>query len=159
MDWLTIRGGTVYDGRYEFDLEATDFSVREWGWLKRHAGYMPLTIQEGFRGADPELYAVFAIIALHRAGKISRADVPRVLEVLMDVPGTLTIRLESDQVEEEPDEEEVLPPPQSPSSSARRSASGDDSKTSSETSPSSPPDSGILASATSESRQGTEWAT
>lgn len=153
MDWLSIRGGTPYDGRYEFDLESADFSVREWGWLKRHAGYMPLTIEEGFRGADPELYAVFAVIALHRARRITVADVGRVLEVIADLPGTLTIRLESDAPEEAEEPEDALPPTPSQSSTRSASSSGDDSPPNSEISELRPRASGTPDSATSESRQ------
>ena len=152
MDWLTIKGGTVYDGRYEFDLAATDFTVREWGWIKRHAGYLPLTLEKGFAGADPELYVAFAAIALYRARRISAHDVPRVIEVLADVPGTLTIRLESDAPEVEEDGgDEPLPPPSSRSSTESERFSGNGSMTSSETSPPSQETSGTRDSATSES--------
>jgi hypothetical protein len=151
MDWLTIKGGTVYDGRYQFDLEGSDFTVREWGWLKRHAGYLPLTIEDGFAGADPELYAVFAVIALHRAKRIGPADVARVLDVLADTPGILTIRFETDQPEEAGSAD--VDPPMSPTSSTGNGrSSGDSSKPSSETSPAIPSASGTPASATSESR-------
>ena len=41
MDYLTIEGVAPYDGRYEFDLRDRPFTVREWGWIKRHSGYLP----------------------------------------------------------------------------------------------------------------------
>lgn len=105
MDWIVLEGVKPYDGRYPFDIDGQDFTTREWGWIKRHAGYMPLTIEDGFSGADPELFAVFAIIALRRAGKIEPRDVPGVFERLADAPFETTIRLENDEpaVEQEGD--------------------------------------------------------
>ena len=94
MNHITINGVALYDGRYE--LETMDFTTREWGWIKRLTSYMPLTIEEGFRGGDLELYTVFAVIAMVRAGKIERADVTDAYERLLDVPfeSTITIELE-----------------------------------------------------------------
>ena len=51
MNHLIITGVPPYDGRYEFDMER-DFTTREWGWLKRLAGYLPLNIEEGFDGGQ-----------------------------------------------------------------------------------------------------------
>ena len=101
MDYLTIEGVKPYDGRYEFDLENRALTTREWGWIKRHSGYLPLTIDEGFRGADPELYAVFAVIALHRAGKIDARDAGDMYERIADAPFGATITLEGDEAVEE----------------------------------------------------------
>lgn len=158
MDYLVIQGRTVYDGRYEFDTEGREFSVREWGWIKRHAGYLPGNVTEGYSGADPELFCVFAVIALVRAKRIGTADVPRAMEVLLDAPASLTIRLESDD-EELQEEEEVLPPSPSPSSSENGRFSGDDSRTNSETSDETPPATGTPDLATSESRPVPPWET
>jgi hypothetical protein len=154
-DFLVLKGGTVYDGRYPFDLDSSDFTVREWGWIKRHAGYLPLTVEEGFAGADPELYVVFAVIALVRANRVGVADVPRVLDVLAEMPGTLTIRFETDPDEEEEAAEEPLPPSRSRSSSESDASSGNGSRVSSEISPLPRRVSGTPDSATSESRRAT----
>ena len=67
MDYIVIEGVRPYDGRYEFDLEGRELTTREWGWIKRLSGYLPLTIEEGL--TDPELITVFACIALRRAGQ------------------------------------------------------------------------------------------
>ena len=48
MDWLTIKGVPPWDGRYEFDLEDRELTTREWGWIKRWSGYLPLTVAEAF---------------------------------------------------------------------------------------------------------------
>ena len=42
------HGVPPYDGRYDFDLEGRELTTREWGWIKRLSGYLPLTIEEGF---------------------------------------------------------------------------------------------------------------
>ena len=65
-DHLVIDGVPGYDGRYEFDLVASAFTTREWGWIKKYSGYLPLTFTDGWKGADAELMSVFAIIALVR---------------------------------------------------------------------------------------------
>ena len=81
MDHLVIEGVPPYDGRYEFDLRDQPFTVREWGWIKSHSGYLPLTlVRRAAHGSDAELMAVFAIIALVRAGKVDRDEVPQVWE-------------------------------------------------------------------------------
>jgi hypothetical protein len=43
---------------------------------------LPLTVDEGFRGADPDLFLVFAVIALCRNGKIDPKDVYRIADRL-----------------------------------------------------------------------------
>lgn len=146
MDYLTVEGVPPYDGRYEFDLRGSSFSLREWGWIKRHAGYLPLTLEEGLAGSDAELMAVFAIIAMVRAGKVDRDQVPQVWERFGDAPGVLTVRLEFQKTEEE-DADPSLPP----SSSENGGSSGHVSATSSETSVPGPSRSGTPASAASPS--------
>ena len=121
MDYITIEGVRPWDGRYEFDLENRELTTREWGWIKRLSGYLPLTIDEGFEGADPELFATFAAIALFRAGKVTAREVPEVFERLADAPFGSTITLEGDQ-EGVPIEEN----PSRPSSPASESISGTD---------------------------------
>ena len=76
MDALMVEHrGSPLRRPLRVDLARGPFTTREWGWIKKHSGYLPLTVEEGFRGADPELITVFAVIALHRAGKIQTADV------------------------------------------------------------------------------------
>ena len=75
MDYIVVEGVRPYDGRYEFDLAGQELTTREWGWIKRLSGYLPLTVEEGL--SDPELIVVFAVIALRRAGKVEPKDVPQ----------------------------------------------------------------------------------
>src|SRR4029077_12161900 len=119
MDWVVIEGVKPYDGRYEFDLIGSEPTTREWGWIKRLSGYMPATITEGFEGADPELFSVFAVIALRRAGRIETREVQHVFDRLADAPFPAAIRLETDQPDE-PEEDDAGPPA---SSSSRNGAS------------------------------------
>lgn len=97
MDWIVIEGVRPYDGRYEFDIAGQEFTTREWGWIKRLSGYLPLTIEQGFSDGDPELFCVFATIALRRASAIEARDVPTVFETLVDAPFGGTIKLDSDR--------------------------------------------------------------
>jgi hypothetical protein len=145
MDWLTIEGVKPYDGRYEFDLVGNELTTREWGWIKRHSGYLPLTITDGWDGSDPELFAVFAVIALHRAGRVQTRDVAEVYERIADAPFGSTIGLESDSVEDG----DVDPP--ALRTIANEPSSGEDSPMSSERSETRPNDSGTSGSDTSES--------
>ena len=145
MDYIVLEGVKPYDGRYEFDLDL-DFTTREWGWIKRLSGYMPLTIGPGLDGRDPELFAVFAAIAMVRAGKIEKQEVPEVFERLSDAPFGTTVQFEGEPVEEE---DEASPPPTS--SNGSPVSSGLVSPTSSGISGSSPSAPGSPPSATSES--------
>jgi hypothetical protein len=134
MDWIVIDGVKPYDGRYQLDA-SLDFSTREWGWIKRLAGYLPLNVEEAFTGGDPELFAVLALVALHRAGKVEARDVPGLYDRMLDSPFWTTIRFESDGdtvLAEEADADS--PPPGS--STGNAGSSGAESTPSSETSPS-----------------------
>ena len=148
MDWIVISGVKPYDGRYELDLEGVPFTRREWGWIKRLAGYLPLTIEEGFAGGDPELFTAFAVIALHRAGVIRPAEAADVYERFADVDALASVTLETDPAAEWDGDADSPPPP---SSSVNGSSSGDDTTTSSETSPPTLPATGDPGSAFSES--------
>jgi hypothetical protein len=145
VDTIVITGVPPWDGRYPFDIADNEPTTREWGWIKRFSGYLPTTIEDGLKGADPELICAFAVIALRRAGKAGNDDVPGVYERLADAPFGAAVQLETDASEEEGD---VGPP--AGSSDGSSSSSGTDSTRSSETSPESPPISGIPGSAGSE---------
>jgi hypothetical protein len=147
VNYLVIEGVKPWDGRYEF-AEIDTWTTREWGWVKRLSGYLPLTVYDGFKGGDPELFAVMAVIVLHRTGKVTAVEVPDLFaERFADVPFGAAIRLEG-----EPDEQqETDAGPPTESSNGSSSTSGDDSRTSSESSAPIPPPSGIPASATSTS--------
>ncbi len=146
MDWIVIDGVRPWDGRYEFDLDGRPLTAREWGWIKRHSGYMPLTVKDGLRGGDPELFSVWAVIALRRAGKIQPGDVTDVFERFADVPfgGAISFEGDTDAVEGD-----AGPPPSRSGENA--SSSGPGSTTSSETSAPTRTASGTPGSDTSES--------
>lgn len=95
MDHLVIENFRPYEGRYGMDL-SQGITTREWGWLKRLAGYSPLTVEDGYRTYDPEFWAVFAVILLRRAGKIQTRDVEATFERLVDEDFTSVIRIEFD---------------------------------------------------------------
>lgn len=126
-----IEGVKPYDGRYDFDIEGRELTTREWGWLKRLSGYLPLTIEKGLEGGDPELITAMAVVALHRAGKITTAEAPAVFDRIIDAPFGSTVRLESDDVAAGEDEDR----PPTPSSPESETDSGAASMTKSETSP------------------------
>jgi hypothetical protein len=149
LDWLIIEGVKPWDGRYEFDLLDAELTTREWGWIKRHSGYLPLTVDKGFAGADAELFACFAAIALRRAGRIQAEEVDAVFERIADAPYGSTIRMESDS----PAVEDDAGPPASSSNGSAHS-SGPASTTSSEISDGPPNGSGMPDSDSS----GSPWA-
>lgn len=149
MDWVTLTGVKPWDGRYRLDLGGQQLTVREWGWLADLTGYLPLTIDEGFEGGDPKLYAALAVIAVRRAGRLNGGDdVADMFDRLLDAPWPATIRLESDDDVE--DGEQPADPPAG-SSNGSGAISGPASTTSSASSPAIPPDSGTPASAISAS--------
>lgn len=80
-----MKGIRPFDGEYELDTDRA-FSSREWHWIKRISGYMPLTIREGFAGGDPDLYVALAVIAMARAGKVAREDWERAADEIGEAP-------------------------------------------------------------------------
>jgi hypothetical protein len=142
-DHITITGVQPYDGRYEFDMEQRPFTTREWGWVKRFSGYLPLTLDRG-AFTDPEFIVVQAVIALHRAGGVADTDVPALIERMQDVDPFAAITYEAGPAEGDAD-----PPPLS--SDARPSSNGASSPTGSEISDSHPSGTGPLRSDTSPS--------
>jgi hypothetical protein len=131
MDYLVIENVPPYDGRYPFDFEGQEFTTREWGWVKRHSSYLPLTASDGFASGDAELICVIAAILLRRAGKIGTQEVPDAFERLADAPFTATLRWETDQSSESLEGDLADP---TASSNGKSSSSGQDSPTSSESS-------------------------
>jgi hypothetical protein len=124
-DWITITGVKPYDGRYELDLRDRPLTTREWGWIKKHAGYLPLTLEtDSF--TDPEFVIVQAVIAVHRAGRVDAADVPNLVERFQDVDPFAAITYEAGT--DETEDGDAAGPPQ-PSSDMRRSTNGDSSIT------------------------------
>ena len=130
MDYIIVSGAKPYDGRYEFNL-GVELTTREWGWIKRLAGYLPATLDDDNAFSDPELVCVLAAIAMRRAGRIQPQEVPAVFERMADAPFGTTITIEAGQ-QEEAEEGDAGPPARS--SNGSEPTSGPASPTSSETS-------------------------
>lgn len=143
MLWLTLNL-KPYDGRYELRPE---FTTRELGWIKRHAGYLPLALEEGLQGGDAELFGVLAAIAVRRSGRITDAELPALVDRIFDAPFGTIIELEDDGTDTETDGDDASPP--AASSSGNNGSSGAGSTVSSETSPGRPQRSGTPGSAIS----------
>ena len=75
-----------FKGEFDFDIAAEPLTNLEWRWVKRLSGYMPMTVDEGLHGADPDLFVAFAVIALARAGRIPASDALNVAESFADLP-------------------------------------------------------------------------
>ena len=85
MARIAIRGIKPWDGEYDLDTERA-FNAREWRWIKKVSGYMPLTVSDGFAGGDPDLFVALAVVAMCRAGKIDREDGLKVADQLAEAP-------------------------------------------------------------------------
>lgn len=72
-------------GEYELD-EDLPFNAREWEWIKKGSGYMPVTLPDGFRNRDPSLFVVLAVVAMCRSGRVDREDGYRTIEELKETP-------------------------------------------------------------------------
>jgi hypothetical protein len=142
MSRMIIAGARPYDGAYEIDFDR-EFSAREWGWIKRFAGYLPVDVDDRTFG-DPELACVLAVIAMHRAGRIQPAEAPAAFEKLEDAPFGSAITIETEPEPESREEPDDRPPP--PSSSGNGVTSGAGLPTSSATPPSPPNVIGIRGS-------------
>lgn len=146
MIYMVIKEPKLWAGRWPLDLENEPLIRREWGWVKKFSGYMPLTVREGVEGGDAELFAVYAIIALVRAGTIQREDVPMAFDRFMDLPFD-TALMDSD--DETGDGDAAVPP--TVSSNESGDISGPDGSRSSAISESLPNGDGTPASESSES--------
>lgn len=80
---IIVKNIKPYDGEYELDL-AQAFSAREWRWVKQisEGDVTPLTVNL----ADPDFIVAIIVIAMVRAGKITRKQVMQVADVLADAP-------------------------------------------------------------------------
>jgi hypothetical protein len=144
-DRIVIEGIPPYDGVYPWDLDRQELTTREWGWIKRLTGYLPLDLSEPSKWGDPEVLVCFAAMALRRAGRVEAREVPQVFERFADVPfDGAKIQLETEEAEED----DAVP---LPSSNGNTAASGSNSPPSSEPSTPNPPRSGTPASASTES--------
>lgn len=128
-DFIVLEGVAPYDGRYELVL-GDGLTTREWGWIKRLAGYLPMQVNIDALG-DPEFVCVLAAISLRRAGRIEIADVPAAFERLTDAPAQAVFRIEADTTDDEDAEGDASPPAEN--SNENEHIFGDASKTSSAT--------------------------
>ena len=85
MAKVIIRNIERYNGEYPLDADVPMTGL-DWRWIKKISGYMPMTVDEGFAGDDPDLYVALAVIALHRAGKIRGPEALLVADVLVNAP-------------------------------------------------------------------------
>lgn len=83
-DTIVVKGVRQYEGEYVFDLADEPLTTLEWRWIKKISGYLPLTIEDGWVGLDPDLILSFGIIAMRRAGKIDKDRALVVAEQLED---------------------------------------------------------------------------
>jgi hypothetical protein len=142
-DKLIIKAGTPYDGEYELDA-AEAFTTTEWRWIKKISGYMPATITDGLKGADPDVFVALSVVAMSRAGRITREEVLPVAEQLAEVPfdgATITLQGEASEGPPAVSQETSV---DAESKSGSSGSSGDDSPTPSESqengqSPTGPP--------------------
>lgn len=106
MDKIIIENIRPWDGTYNLDLEDQPLTMLEWRWVKKISGYMPLTIDDGLTGGDPDVVCAFAAIALHRSGRVGKEQVIAVADQLADAPfDGSAIRLIADE------EETITDPP------------------------------------------------
>lgn len=104
-DRFVIKGMKPYDG--EYPLDDSEFTTREWSWIKRISGYLPMTAEDGFRGGDPELFVALAVIAMVRAERIDKSAAMTVADKLADAPfgSSLTFVADEDDEDEGDDED------------------------------------------------------
>jgi hypothetical protein len=123
VDWLVVEGVEPWDGRYELPLDEFQFTNREWGWIRRWTGYLPASVLDAMKGADAELLAALAVIALHRAGKVNRDDAAATFERFEEENfGSFTLTSDDEEAE-------TLDPPASASSNGNETDFGDGSRT------------------------------
>lgn len=145
---IVLTGVKPYDGEYELNLEDEPLTTLEWRWVKKISGYLPLTMGEGFAGADPDLVCALAVIALRRHGRIQKEQALAVADRLADVPfDGAAIQLLFDETEDD-EEGDVVPPAVAPQTESPRRSSGEPSRTSSAPPAQNPAPIGMAGSAT-----------
>lgn len=150
-DWFTVEGMKPYDGRYELDIRGAPLTVREWGWIKRYAGYLPVTLDEN-TFTDPETVTVLALIAIRRAGTIDTGQVAELWDRFADAPFGSAITWKVGDADQEEDDADGPP---AASSNGSASFSGDSSPTGSASSGRPPSTTGEPLSAISASAPAT----
>ena len=81
----------LIDGEYEIVLP---FKAKELNWVKRISGLRPREFAEAYEQGDYDLAVAWAVVALHRAGKIAATHPWESVEAvgLMDADaGTITV--------------------------------------------------------------------
>lgn len=110
---LVITGIRPYDGSYDFDMESEPLTTLEWRWVKKISGYLPLTLQDGFDGGDPDLIVALAVVALRRAGKIMKEQAFQAADRIADAPfdgAALQLIADPDDETEADAEGDAVPP-------------------------------------------------
>jgi len=123
-----------YQGEYPLDIENQPFSTVEWRWIKQISGYLPLTMDKGWAGGDPDLFLSFAVIAMRRANRIEKADVLRVASEIEEAPADGAAITFRGSTSDEDEEDDADPTPAS-LPDAGPSPSGGDSSESTEPTP------------------------
>lgn len=151
MARIRIQGIPPYDGEYDLDTDRA-FNAREWRWIKKVSGYMPLTVTEGFAGGDPDLFVALAVIAMCRDGKVDRERGLDVAETLAEAPfdGAAIVLIGDDVEDDSPLVLTSEPDVPSPTGSLAKPAStGEPSRSGSAPSDAHPPATTALRSVTS----------
>lgn len=104
-DRFVIKGVKPYDG--EYPLDDTEFTTREWSWIKRISGYLPMTAEDGFKGGDPELFVALAVVAMVRAGRVEKGDALSVADKLADSAFGSSLTFVADDEEDEADPQDA----------------------------------------------------
>lgn len=150
MATMILKNVPPYDGSYELD-EDRAFNAREWRIIKK-AGYMPMTVADGFEGRDPDLFIALAVISLIRSGKVAREDWETATDVISEAPWDGTaITMVGDQVEDDIPLDSTSEPDESSQTSSleKQSSSGPDLRSSSGRSDVTPSVTSLLRSGTS----------
>ena len=100
------------------------FTVREWGWIKRHTGYLPLTL---FGRAGKQRRGADGGVRDHRAGTGPARSTATTCRRPGNGSRTRPVSSPSGSSSTDPEEDDADPPSSPPSSNENGSTSGDDS--------------------------------
>lgn len=129
-DRIKIDGIPAFAGEYDLDIGDQPLNALEWRWVKKISGYLPFTIDDGLAGGDPDVVIALAVIAMARAGKITRDQVLAAAEQLADVPfDDAHLQLLAGEPVDPPEGQKTSEP--SVSGNGSSGSSGDDSSTTS----------------------------
>lgn len=115
---ITIEGTVQFDGTFDLDLDARPLNHWDTHVIKNIADVRGGQLSDALAEGDTDLIVALAVIALERAGKITKKEIMEARDVIYEAP-LGKIALIDDATEEAAD---AVPPPSEPAANGDANA-------------------------------------